>query len=71
MTDNSPLASSSRQHPEEAGYTYHCAYCSAPIGPEPKMSLTDKYDRVYCSDACYDKARDHPSREYEARGGDY
>ena len=41
------------------------------IGDYAAVKEIDKYDRVYCSEACSMKAFGHPSRDYEARGGDY
>jgi len=69
----------SRLRAETEAVDYHCNYCAKKIGDyaavcgslrEPGVSV-DKYDRVYCSDACSTKAFMHPSRDYEARGGDY
>lgn len=69
----------SRLRAETEAVDYHCNYCGKKIGDyaavcgslrEPGVSV-DKYDRVYCSDACSTKAFMHPSRDYEARGGDY
>lgn len=63
-----------RLHGETEAVDYHCAWCSKKIGDYEamlKIGKIDKYDRVYCSDDCSMKAFMHPSRDYEARGGDY
>lgn len=54
---------------------YHCNYCAKKIGDIHALRAAgfhiDKFDRVYCSDACSTKAYGHASRDYEARGDDY
>lgn len=50
---------------------YHCNRCGKYIGKWKKVYGEDKYDRVYCSEKCYHESMFHPSRDYEARGGDY
>lgn len=69
----------SRLRAETEAVDYQCNYCGKKIGDyaavcgslrEPGVSV-DKFDRVYCSDACSTKAFMDSSRDYESRGGDY
>lgn len=65
----------SRLRAETEAVDYHCNYCGRKIGDYDALRAAgfhvDKYDRVYCSDACSTKAFMGASREYEGRGGDY
>ena len=50
---------------------YVCWNCGKEIGLRSKVVYRDKTDRSYCSSECQSAARNHPSWEYECRGGDY
>lgn len=71
MTTSPGLKSWTRLQASSEGVEYCCAMCGRRVGALKDVQITDKFDRVYCSDTCYSKARSHPSWEYEARGGDY
>lgn len=47
---------------------YCCHWCAKFIGGRNSVHHHDKYDRVYCSSICMEKASSHPSRDYEGRG---
>lgn len=71
MTAQPNWNSWTRLQQSSEGVEYGCAMCGKRVGSRNDVKITDKFDRVYCSDDCYSKARSHPSWEYEARGGDY
>jgi hypothetical protein len=67
--------STCRLRSETEAVLYHCSWCALKIGDYDALRKArfqvDKYDRIYCSKNCYANSMTHPSREYEARGGDY
>ncbi len=65
------IRTATRIQPVTEGITYLCYWCRKPIGTLAEVKLCDKFDRVYCSSGCSMAAYNHPSREYEKRGGDY
>ena len=50
---------------------YCCWNCGKVIGKRSAVTFRDKVDRPQCSMECYSEAINHPSYEYECRGGDY